>query len=66
VAASTLSADRGQLGLAALCTTLRAVDAVIVGGKPVVRGDGYEAAVRALLDGLAQAVAREAGTAQAG
>lgn len=59
VTASVASADRGQLGLQALCQTLRAVDAVIVGGAPTVRGEGFEAQVRALLEALVRGTEAE-------
>jgi len=52
VTASTVHPQRGRLGLQALLQTLSAVSAEVVGGEPTVRGDGEEAAVRALLAAL--------------
>ena len=52
VTASTPAPERGRMGLAALSTTLGAVRAHIVGGEPIARGRGEEAALRALLDAL--------------
>jgi hypothetical protein len=36
-----------------LSTTLEAVDAVVVGGNPIVRGPGLDAAIESLLNELA-------------
>ena len=44
--------DRGRRGLQALGQTLRAVDAVVVGESPILRGPGLEAAVRELVNAL--------------
>lgn len=52
VTASTPAAERGRMGLAALCTTLGAVKARIVGGEPIARGPGFEAEVGSLVQAL--------------
>jgi chromate reductase len=52
VTAATVSMERGLLGLAALCQTLGAVRARIVGGEPIARGIGADDALRALLADL--------------
>lgn len=49
VTASVNLEGRGQRGLDALSNTLRAVSAILVGGKSIVRGPTFEADVRALL-----------------
>jgi chromate reductase, NAD(P)H dehydrogenase (quinone) len=54
VTASTSHEERGMLGLRALETTLRAVDAAIVGGVPIVRGAGFDAALGRLLRALVE------------
>jgi len=50
--------ERGLRGLAALEQTLRAVDAIVVGGVPIARGPSFEADVRALLDVVVEGVRR--------
>ena len=45
--------ERGRLGLKALRDTLEAVDALIVGDGPTVRGSGFEREVADLLRALA-------------
>lgn len=52
VTAATAAPERGRRGLGALCDTLRAVSAFVVGGEPIVRGPGFEDAVRALCAAL--------------
>lgn len=55
--------DRGKRGLYALGQTLRAVDAVVVGEKPIVRGPNFEAEIRDLLSAVvirARELARKA------
>jgi NAD(P)H-dependent FMN reductase len=52
VTASVNTERRGLLGLAALTHALRAVDVRVVGGEPIVRGDGLDRAVVALLAAL--------------
>ena len=59
VTASTNHPERGRRGLKALCDTLNAVSAIIVGGEPTVRGASFESSVYALVVELAAAVARE-------
>jgi chromate reductase, NAD(P)H dehydrogenase (quinone) len=49
-------ADRGLLGLRALATTLGAVNAVILGGAPIVKGPHFDSAVRALVLEVIQSV----------
>ena len=63
VTAAVNHPERGRRGLAALCDTLRAVNATIVGGAPIVRGPEFDAEVAALLRALigASASAREIG-----
>jgi chromate reductase len=56
VTAAVPIAERGRLGLKALCDTLGAVRAQIVGGEPIVRGPDFERGVRELMDRLAAAV----------
>lgn len=52
ITASTLSAERGRRGLAALRAPLGAVSARVVGGEPLVRGPRFDADLRALLEAL--------------
>lgn len=52
VTASAPYAGRGAKGLAALCITLGAVRAQIVGGDPIVRGPEFDDTLRALLEAL--------------
>lgn len=56
VTASVTHVDRGRRGLAALCDTLAAVAAVIVGRDPIVRGPSFESEVARLLRSLVAAV----------
>jgi chromate reductase len=56
VTASTPHAERGCLGLAALCSTLRAVSAQIVGGHPLVRGPNQERDLAELIAALVEKV----------
>lgn len=58
ITASTNSVGRGRLGLRALRDTLHAVKADIVGGEPILRGEGEDAALSALLSELAARVRR--------
>jgi NAD(P)H-dependent FMN reductase len=58
VTASVPGPLRGRKGLRALCDTLVAVRARIVGGEPIVRGPGLEAEVAALLAALEAEAAR--------
>lgn len=55
VTASAPGPGRGQRGLDALCATLRAVDARIVGGEPIVRDADQREAIEALLEAMADA-----------
>ncbi len=55
ITAATNSSERGLLGLAALRQTLLAVDARLVGGAPIVRGEHFEREVRRLLEALSAA-----------
>ena len=52
ITASVATSERGLRGLAALRTTLLAVDVVLVSDHAVVRGAGADAELGALLDGL--------------
>jgi len=52
VTASVNHPDRGRKGLDALLGTLAAVSARVVGGEPLVRGDGFDRALGALLAAL--------------
>jgi len=52
VTASTPGPERGERGLRALCTTLGAVRARIVGGDPIVRGPQADEELLALLEAL--------------
>ena len=56
VTCSTPGPERGLRGLDALCRTLLAVRATLVGTWPTVRGDTYEPSLRALLQGLHQVI----------
>lgn len=56
ITASTNAPGRGRLGLRALRDTLYAVRADVVGGEPILRGDGEDAAVLHLLQDLASRV----------
>ena len=49
ITASTNMPGRGALGLSALAQTLRGVNAVIVGGESIARGEGFERDLGALL-----------------
>jgi NAD(P)H-dependent FMN reductase len=63
VTAAVNHPDRGRRGLAALCDTLRAVNATIVGGAPILRDERFDTEVAALVRALisASASAREIG-----
>ena|SRR5690606_13442772 len=52
VTASTQGPGRGERGLASLCAVLRAVDATIVGGHPIVRGPQAGAELAELMQAL--------------
>jgi NAD(P)H-dependent FMN reductase len=52
VTAATVHVERGRMGLAALCTTLGAVSAQIVGGEPIARGATFEHEIAALCRAL--------------
>ena len=54
VTASAPGPGRGERGLRALCDTLRAVDARIVGGEPIVRGPEFDELLDVLLATLAE------------
>jgi hypothetical protein len=58
VTASVNHPDRGRRGLSALLDTLKALNATIVGGEPLVRGPTFEQDVTALLQGLVTALSR--------
>jgi len=58
ITAAVPAPDRGQRGLAALRTTLQAVEAVVVGGKPIVRGPNFRLDIDALLEELLAVHAR--------
>jgi NAD(P)H-dependent FMN reductase len=59
ITAAVPSSERGQRGLDALKRTLQAVGAAIVGGAPIVRGAGFEAAVQELLRALLERAQQE-------
>jgi len=52
VTASAPGPGRGERGLAALCVTLRGVDARILGGDPIVRGPDEDEELAALVEVL--------------
>jgi chromate reductase len=52
VTAAAPEPRRGERGLAALCTTLRAAGAKIIGGEPIVRGPDFNEELSALLEAL--------------
>jgi chromate reductase len=54
VTASAPGPGRGERGLRALCETLKAVDARILGGEPIVRGPDFDETLDALLEALAR------------
>jgi NAD(P)H-dependent FMN reductase len=64
VTASVNHEARGRRGLDALLRTLAAVNVAVIGGVPTVRGPGEERDVRALVDGIVEAV-RSAATGRA-
>jgi chromate reductase, NAD(P)H dehydrogenase (quinone) len=55
VTAAVPIAERGRLGLRALCDTLGAVSAQIVGGEPIARGPDFEPRVQQLMRALVAA-----------
>ncbi len=60
VTAAVPSPERGRRGLQALCDTLSAVRAVIVGGRPIPKGPEFASRVAELVDDLLAAVERAA------
>jgi chromate reductase len=54
VTGSAPGPGRGERGLRALCDTLRAVDARILGGEPIVRGPDFDETLDVLLAALAE------------
>ncbi len=58
VTASVNHPERGRRGLEALCNTLHAVSAVIVGSEPIVRGPHFDSNVAALVRELVAVVER--------
>jgi chromate reductase len=54
VTASAPGPGRGERGLRALCETLRAVDARVLGGEPIARGPEFDETLDALLEALAR------------
>jgi len=54
VTASAPGQGRGQRGLNALCTTLRGVNARILEGEPIVRGQSFDAELQLLLQVLTE------------
>jgi chromate reductase len=58
VTASVRWPGRGKLGLDALCNTLRAVNARIVGGESIVVGSSFEADIAALVRALVAEVGK--------
>jgi chromate reductase, NAD(P)H dehydrogenase (quinone) len=59
VTAAVSHPGRGRGGLEALMNTLRAVDARIVGGQPIVRGSSFEGEIAALVRALMDEVRRQ-------
>lgn len=55
ITAASAGPGRGRRGLAALHQTLRALDALVLGGEPIARGPGADDATRALLRQLVAA-----------
>jgi chromate reductase, NAD(P)H dehydrogenase (quinone) len=60
ITAASGAVVRGQKGLDALGIVLKAVDATLVGGTPLVRGPGFEDDVKALLQQLIGAATQRA------
>jgi NAD(P)H-dependent FMN reductase len=60
VTAAVNHPDRGRRGLRALLETLSAVSARIVGGEPIVEGNGFETDVADLVRSLVDEATREA------
>lgn len=58
VTASSPGPERGRRGLAALCQTLGALEAAVIGGEPIARGPGTDAAAARLLAQLVAAAQR--------
>jgi NAD(P)H-dependent FMN reductase len=56
VTAAVPGPERGRRGLQALCDTLSAVRATIVGGAPIPIGSDFERLVAGLVEGLIEAV----------
>lgn len=52
VTASAPGPGRGERGLAALCAVLRAVDARIIGGDPIIRGPEADEELAVLMEAL--------------
>lgn len=52
VTASAPAVGRGERGLAAVCAVLRAVDARVIGGDPIVRGPDANEELAVLVDAL--------------
>jgi NAD(P)H-dependent FMN reductase len=64
VTASTAAAERGVRGLKALCDTLGAVRARIIGGDPIVRGPTFDEELSVLLEVLQERAVQREGAAQ--
>jgi len=62
VTAATVAPYRGRMGLAALCGTLGAVSAQVVGGEPIAKGADFEREVAALCAALVAKVREQGGT----
>lgn len=58
ITASTPASERGRKGLAELRVPLGAVSARVVGGEPIVRGAGEDAALAGLLEALVAEASR--------
>ena len=58
VTASVNHIERGHRGLKALCDTLRAVNATIIGGDPCVRGPQFENELKGLIHALIEAIGK--------
>lgn len=61
VTASVPGPGRGLLGLQALIQTLSAIDAVIVGGQPIVRGPAMQSDLQTLLSAVVVAADKAQG-----
>lgn len=56
ITAAVPGVERGRLGLKALCDTLGAVSAIIVGGEPIARGAAFDGEIATLLRALIEQI----------